>query len=416
MGFDESGYENDIGQPASDNNKRDSKLLDRRDYMKLTGAGLAALGGFGVGSSSVAAVDEGGPAELNDWELVFEDTFESGSLDTSNWGIGFGWGMKANYSPSEMSADCVEVSDDLLKLKAVQDDDGGYSIGGVNSKGKVTFGPGSYVEAKVKVHNVPGSTSAFWSKPDSEEWPPEIDFMECPTARIGETMHNIHYSSSGNVGDGGSHAKATNGTYNPPGEEMHERFYVYGCEWQEDSIAHFVDGELVGQTTDANVTGAVGKGAPFYMMLNVLIGGWPPGDVPDDWSDYDTEMHVDWVRIWEQSSGGASEAGTDTTEDTDTAEDAGTTEDSAADVVELPNTIIIDGNETPDTASRYTFAVSDEVQKSSELGSLNPYDTIEGGEVSGRIIGGKDGYRFSGDITSFTLDGPADVQVEYGSK
>jgi beta-glucanase (GH16 family) len=317
MARDKAERGREAGRPAANQTRKDSKLLDRREYVKLAGASVAALCGVGLGSSSAAAVSEGGPSNPDNWELAFEDTFDSGSLDTSNWGIGFGWGDQTNYSPSRMTGDNVELSNGRLKLKATQGSSSSeYLVGGVHTKNNVTFGPGSYVEAKIKVMDLPGSTNAFWSKPNSEAWPPEIDFMECPTARMGQTMHNIHYSSSGTVGDGSTHTKTTNGYYQADTGDMQDRFFIYGCEWQQDSIAHYVDGNLVGRTTDSTVTDAVAAGAPFYLMLNVLVGGWPAGEVPSDWSGHDTAMEVDWVRVWNQSSSSDS-SGSDDSSQTD---------------------------------------------------------------------------------------------------
>ncbi|WP_137283198.1 hypothetical protein [Halorussus salinisoli] len=81
----------------------------------------------------------------------------------------------------------------------------------------------------------------------------------------------------------------------------------------------------------------------------------------------------------------------------------------------LPNKLVIDGSDAPRAASTYTFEVSGSARKSAALGSVNAHDTISDGQISGRVIGGKDGFRFSGEITAFRLDGPATVRVEDGS-
>ncbi|WP_158059377.1 hypothetical protein [Halorussus halophilus] len=81
----------------------------------------------------------------------------------------------------------------------------------------------------------------------------------------------------------------------------------------------------------------------------------------------------------------------------------------------LPNKLVIDGGNAPNAVSEYTFTVSGEVRKSDALGSINSYDEASDGTISGRVVGGKDGYRFSGEITGFELSGPASVQVEDSS-
>jgi hypothetical protein len=80
--------------------------------------------------------------------------------------------------------------------------------------------------------------------------------------------------------------------------------------------------------------------------------------------------------------------------------------------IALPKVLVVDGSNKPRVATEYTFTVSGSAEKSAALGSVNARDTVSDGEISGRIIGGKDGYRFSGDITGFSIDGPAQVSVE----
>ncbi|WP_276301469.1 hypothetical protein [Halorussus lipolyticus] len=79
---------------------------------------------------------------------------------------------------------------------------------------------------------------------------------------------------------------------------------------------------------------------------------------------------------------------------------------------QLPNTLILDGTDSPNRASDYAFEVSGDLEKSAELGSINPYDSISGGTVEGRVIGGKDAYRYSGDITNFRIEGSLAVSID----
>ena len=80
----------------------------------------------------------------------------------------------------------------------------------------------------------------------------------------------------------------------------------------------------------------------------------------------------------------------------------------------LPNTLVIDGSDAPNAASEYSFSVSGNARKSDALGSINGFDEAADGTITGRVIGGTDGYRFSGEITGFELSGPASVRVEDG--
>lgn len=77
----------------------------------------------------------------------------------------------------------------------------------------------------------------------------------------------------------------------------------------------------------------------------------------------------------------------------------------------LPNLLVIDGS-TPHSATEYEFSVSGDVQKSAAHGSVNQNDSAQDGAISGQVYAGTDAFRFSGEITGFSLDGPASVEVE----
>lgn len=76
---------------------------------------------------------------------------------------------------------------------------------------------------------------------------------------------------------------------------------------------------------------------------------------------------------------------------------------------EYEGRFVIDGNSYPNRVSTYEFKVEGDVKKSSKLGSINSFDTIEDGVVSGRVINGKDAYEISGEIVGFKIDGKATI-------
>lgn len=74
--------------------------------------------------------------------------------------------------------------------------------------------------------------------------------------------------------------------------------------------------------------------------------------------------------------------------------------------------VIIDGSAS-EGACRYTFQVENgDVEKDAEHGSVNSFDSISDGAVTGRVIGGKDAYRYTGTVTEFNLEGTAEVRFE----
>ncbi|WP_143423328.1 putative sodium/potassium/calcium exchanger [Halegenticoccus soli] len=79
---------------------------------------------------------------------------------------------------------------------------------------------------------------------------------------------------------------------------------------------------------------------------------------------------------------------------------------------ERPHVVVIDGTDG-NGESRYEFSVSGSIEKSTVDGAtVDEDDAISGSAVSGSVFGGKDAYRFSGEITQFRLDGSATINLQ----
>jgi beta-glucanase (GH16 family) len=270
----------------------------RRKYLKLAGASALVVGGLGLVGSSDEIVSMGGLVEESQWTLAFESTFDGESLDTDHWGVGWGWGRNTTTSPTRIVPENVTVEDGKLKLRGTHDGTDVLS-GTVNTADKVTFGPGSYMEAKIKFAGREGFHNAFWSKPNSEKWPPEIDIVEIWQDGSGWddrhlSRHVVHYSQSTIPGDNSTERSI--GTEYEPGGDLTKRFHVYGAEWQPDYISYYVDGTEVARFTNETMLNAMQRGAPFYLMASLNISNIGTADLSQSWGE---EMVLDWVRVWE---------------------------------------------------------------------------------------------------------------------
>jgi len=291
----------------------------RRGYLRLAGAGLATLGGLGFGAGSIAEVAEAAPPNSTDWQLTFEDDFSDGSLDTNKWGVGFGWGRRANYSDGYAADENVSVRNGQLVLNITEQtrENKSYSAGVVHTKDEFEFGPGTYLECRVRMNDVPGCNQAFWSKTsrDPPEWPPEIDFFECPmhsADSITRTTHHVHWTRSGEVADSSTHESFSAGDYNA-GQDLSESFVTIGCLWTDDRIVYYADGQQIGGTSRDDILGSVNNGAPHYMMLSQAVDlSWIDSNTPSDLSGYKTTNEIDWVRVYDYApdSGGGGGGGT----------------------------------------------------------------------------------------------------------
>lgn len=83
----------------------------------------------------------------------------------------------------------------------------------------------------------------------------------------------------------------------------------------------------------------------------------------------------------------------------------------SVDEIVFPKLLTIDGRDSPRGISLYKFTVDGAAVKSAVHSSINAYDQIESGTITGRVIGGKDAYRFSGEITHSRFDGPVNITI-----
>ena len=115
----------------------------------------------------------------------------------------------------------------------------------------------------------------------------------------------------------------------------------------------------------------------------------------------------------DESTAGSTDGSTDTTDSTDdTTEDSSTTET-------LPNRVIVDGTNT-DTVASYELSVSGDIEADASLSSTldggTKWDDLEDevgdGTVTGVVGKGMDGFRYSGELTSVTIEGAVAITVE----
>jgi len=305
VGCDQSNRTERPNGGGSDERSAKSRTTGRRAFLELAGASAAALAGAGLGSTAVAA-QEAGPPNPGNWTLEFEDRFDGGSLDTSVWDIGWGWGRVTNQSRTRIVDTNTYVDSGRLHLRGTHEGNDVLS-GGVNSKNSVQFGPGSYVEARLRFPRRVGFHPAFWAKPVSEAWPPEIDVMEFIQNGSGRddthtSRHFLHFTGSTRPGDRSTHRRLQR--FFEPGGDLSQQFHVYAVEWQPDRITMYVDNQQIQTWRDGSMLQSMRNGAPFYVNLvqniNVnsdLNGSLGRADLSQQWGE---ATEADFVRVWKQ--------------------------------------------------------------------------------------------------------------------
>jgi beta-glucanase (GH16 family) len=108
-----------------------------------------------------------------------------------------------------------------------------------------------------------------------------------PTSIFG-TVHGPGYS--------GSNAISKN--YVLPNDRFDTGFHIFGIEWGENYVNYYVDDVLYNQITPKDVKGEWVFNQPFYIILNMAVGGNFPGS-PNNQTSFPQTMLVDYVRVYQ---------------------------------------------------------------------------------------------------------------------
>ncbi len=152
-------------------------------------------------------------------------------------------------------------------------------------------------EARIKITQGQGMWPAFWmlgNNIGTAGWPTcgEIDTME----NIGKEPSIAHGTIHG---PGYSGANGLGGAYTLPSGKLADDFHIFAIEWEAAAIRFYVDGNLYETRTPADLP--TGKtwvfDHPFFILLNVAVGGDWPGN-PDNTTVFPQTMLVDYVRVY----------------------------------------------------------------------------------------------------------------------
>jgi len=165
-----------------------------------------------------------------------------------------------------------------------------------------------YFDVRAKFPSGPGFWPAIWMLPTGTinplGWPlgGEIDVMEAVNSENRWTQSTLHYGNTNQACDG--QYKFPNG--NP---DISQAYHSYGMFWDNKVFPYFhfhLDGNII-STTCANGWngGSVGNAPapftinPFYMILNLAVGGSWPGNPPPN-TEFPKQMFVDYVRVYQK--------------------------------------------------------------------------------------------------------------------
>lgn len=253
--------------------------------------------------------DDDGLVNRN-WQLVWEDGFDgpaSQSPDAAKWAFDVGtgpgndgWGNQElefyTDRPENVSFDGMGN----LAITARSESYGGqpFTSGRIKTQGIFEQAYGRF-EARIKMPWGPGIWPAFWmlgANINEASWPQcgEIDIMEYR----GQQPNLIHGSVHGPGYSGGAAVTKSFGFSN---DRFDVDFHVFAIEWGPDYIDYFVDGTLYQRITPDDLPGEWVYDHPFFIILNVAVGGNYVG-FPTSQTNFPQTMLVDYVKVFKEAN------------------------------------------------------------------------------------------------------------------
>ncbi|MGC8770013.1 MAG: glycoside hydrolase family 16 protein [Brevinematia bacterium] len=234
------------------------------------------------------------------YNLVWSDEFNGNVIDLNNWSYdtgATGWGNNEwqNYTYNGTGGENAYVTNGMLVIKAIKV--GGLTLGGFTSarlktQGKKFWKYGVFAARIALPQGGKGIWPAFWmlgTNITTVGWPAcgEIDIMEWLGHQAYTVYGTLHWDENGHASYGLSKSITA-----------YQSFHIYHAEWTSTYIKIGVDGVYY-YTMDITTAGTTEFHNPFFIILNLAIGGDWPG-YPDATVPFPQYLYVDWVRVYQK--------------------------------------------------------------------------------------------------------------------
>lgn len=272
---------------------------------------LLLMGALMCSASISVSAEDAKTLSYDGYQLKWQDDFNGTSLDRNSWNVELhqkGW-VNNELQQYVDSNENIVVKDGKLYLKPVTKNkaNNDYTSGRVNTQNKHDFTYGLF-ECYAKVPKGKGFLPAFWMMPTDEsrygQWPRcgEIDIMEVVGSDTNKCYGTVHYGSP--------HAESQ-GSLTLKDDSFSSQFHLFSCEWEPGKLTWYVDGKKIHTENDwyTKIEGQDEKpypapfNQPFYMILNLAVGGNWPGS-PDKDANYidNSAFVIDYVRVYQKAS------------------------------------------------------------------------------------------------------------------
>jgi beta-glucanase (GH16 family) len=233
------------------------------------------------------------------YALVWHDEFDGPEIDPANWTYdigGNGWG-NAEWEYYTDHPENAYIEDGMLVIEARDESFMGrpYTSARLKTQGLQEWAYGRF-EARIKIPYGQGIWPAVWmlgNDINKVSWPlaGEIDILE----NIGKEPNRLHGTVHG-PGYSGGNGVTGHVDFEQP---LSSDFHIYAIEWDENEIRWYLDDNHYQTFTKADIPGDWVFDHPFFLIMNVAVGGRWPG-YPDDTTVFPQQMRVDYVRVFQQ--------------------------------------------------------------------------------------------------------------------
>ena len=165
------------------------------------------------------------------------------------------------------------------------------------TKGRFVFEHGR-LEARALLPSGPGLWSAIWmlgSDIDAVGWPAcgEIDVMENLGAEPHRVFGTVHCPGHfGRGGISGDHVSR---------QPLPGAYRLFAVDWGPRAIVWSIDGQAYHLVSAAELGSSWVFDHPFYILLNLAVGGSLGGAVSDQ-TQFPAELVIDYLRVYEHCS------------------------------------------------------------------------------------------------------------------
>ncbi|MBU1093086.1 MAG: glycoside hydrolase family 16 protein [Firmicutes bacterium] len=240
---------------------------------------------------------------MKSYKLIFEETFNyNGEVNPDYWNyeIGDKWPNNESQCYTRSLEQCFVKDSKLHIVASIYDEPTcKYRSAKINTYGKQHFLYGKFI-VRAKMPQGKGSWPAIWflsiaNRERHVRWPlcGEIDLVEFAGNRSGSVSSAIHTESY-------NHRIDTHKGNRIQLPTASETFHDYELIWTENRLEFAVDGQvyLTVDKQDGDTEKEWPFDQPYYLILNLAVGGWYGGQIDD--STFPFEFEIDSIKVYQE--------------------------------------------------------------------------------------------------------------------